>query len=51
MSNIRADVPQPKISLGTNIFKKLVLQSDIIVDKSLLIKSILKNTAEVLFDH
>ena len=39
---------QLRIRLGTNSFKKLLLESDVIVDKTLLVKSILEVPAEVL---
>jgi hypothetical protein len=39
---------QPKISLGVSVFKKLLLESDIVVDKSLLIREILEVVGEAI---
>ncbi|CAG8455594.1 21727_t:CDS:2 [Gigaspora margarita] len=38
----------PRIIVGTSDFKKLVLESDVVVDKSLLVKAIFESPAEVL---
>lgn len=48
MENIKTNAKQPRISLGISSFKKLVLKSDIIVDKSLLIKAVLEAPGEVI---
>jgi hypothetical protein len=38
----------PRIIVGTSDFKKLVVESEVIVDKSLLVKAIFESPAEVL---
>jgi hypothetical protein len=42
----KANNQQLRISLGVNSFKELLLENDIIVDKSLLVKSVLEAPAE-----
>jgi hypothetical protein len=39
---------KPRIIVGTSDFKKLVVESEVVVDKSLLVKAIYESPAEVL---
>ena len=39
---------QPKMLVGTDDFKKLLLNSDVFVDKSLLIKGLLEDSGEII---
>lgn len=47
-SNSTSMKSQPKILTGTDDFKKLLLNSDIFVDKSLLIKEIIEDSGDVV---
>ncbi len=46
--NNNSTVNQPKILTGTDDFKTLLLNSDVFVDKSLLIKEVIEDSASVI---